>query len=508
MSKAVSHSNTVLVVDDSVTNRILLRGLLQAQGFEVKECSNGKECVALVEKEVPAIILLDIMMPEMNGLDACRLLREKHTRAELPIIMVSSLVEAGDVAEGLQNGANDYVNKPIDRRVLLARIESQLALSRAQMELVHQKQVVERALRLQNSLGNVLPEAILVHDEKGKIIYSNRQLEAACSGVVPQTIADTVPIIFGGVFSDRLAEHLNACLSNWELSVEFDLTESNGEFRSVRVVSRPVPLGNGRAERFWLFRDETEVRALQRRVSQQIKLDTVGLFAAGIAHNFNNILGGVLGAAELLSRMVGTNERAVRCVNLIRRGVDSGTRLTRKMGAITRRQASSGGSCDFQRVLDNATSSYQAVMAERIKFLLDVPAHLPQVKLADIQLLEVLASVVANAVESIEGLGEISIFVDWKPGASTLEVRITDTGCGMSDEVSSRLYEPFFSTKKLDKASGVSVEGRGLGLWNTYSLLKMNGGEMTIQSELGKGTEVFLKLPCDSQDPFATDAVA
>lgn len=489
--------DTVLVVDDHASNRTLLRGLLKANGYEVKECANGQECLNFVAQQVPAIILLDVMMPEVNGLEVCRLLRESHSRAELPIIMVSALGENQDVAQGLQVGANDYVNKPIDRLVLLARMESHLALSRAQRELLEQKRVVEHALRVQNSLGNVLPEIVLVHDERGAVIYSNQQLEREFTAAMPGTVSEIMRGIFKGVFAQPLSDKLQICMSNWEHSFECELSESNGTFRSVRVLSRPVPLGDGRVERLWLFRDETEMRELQRRVNQQVKLDTVGLFAAGIAHNFNNILGGILGASELLVRLVGDNEKALRCLKIIKRGVDAGMRLTRKMGAITLRQSSQQGSCDFQHVLENATSTYRTLMEDRISFIVDVPARLPPIKLADMQLLEILASVIANSVEAIEQNGEISIYVDWASGKNVLDVRIRDTGCGMSPETLARLYEPFFSTKKLDKASGVSVEGRGLGLWNAYSLLKMNGGEMQVQSEFSKGTQVELRLPCE-----------
>jgi two-component system NtrC family sensor kinase len=113
-------------------------------------------------------------------------------------------------------------------------------------------------------------------------------------------------------------------------------------------------------------------------------------------------------------------------------------------------------------------------------------------------LLEVLGSLITNAIESIEDVGEVSLKGKLDATGRFLDLTVVDTGCGMDDEVKSHLYEPFFSTKRVDRMSGVSVEGRGLGLWNTYNLLRMHQGDLHIESEAGKGTTVWVKLPCCS----------
>jgi two-component system NtrC family sensor kinase len=501
----MENQGAILVVDDSAPNRLLLRSILQGAGYRVSEAQNGRECLEQFQKTAPDMILLDIMMPELDGLTVCRMLRETHSKLELPIIMVTTLSEADDVAQGLKLGANDYLFKPIERQVLLARIENHLALVHAQRQVIEQKKAVERALKIQNCIGDALPEAVLVHDQQGSIVYFNAEVERLCGAGNVQSAEHVFETAYDGLFAANWTAAYRELLPHVHRNSEYQFESRLGN-RTIRIHSRPVALGNGEYQRVWVWRDETELKELERRASQRIKLDTVGLFAAGIAHNFNNIMGGVLGAAELLGRMNKDNERALRCVSVIKRGVESGMRLTRKMGTIHRRQGSTDRSAsDLRSLLDSILAGYRQLLSNRIELEVSLPPILPPIAISDPQLLEVIGSVVTNAIEAIEAEGRVVITGTMDPSGTALDLTVVDTGSGMPEGVKSRLYEPFFSTKRVDQMSGVSVEGRGLGLWNTYNLLRMHHGDLHIESEAGKGTTVWIKLPCCGP---RTDSVA
>jgi diguanylate cyclase (GGDEF)-like protein/PAS domain S-box-containing protein len=126
----------LLVVDDNEMNRDMLSRRLQRQGYAVTVSDNGAEALALIEKQTFALVLLDIEMPGLSGFEVLKKVRSRYSAIELPVIMVTARQQSRDMVEGLSLGANDYVTKPVDFPVAIARIETQLA-----------RRAAERALR-------------------------------------------------------------------------------------------------------------------------------------------------------------------------------------------------------------------------------------------------------------------------------------------------------------------------------------------------------------------------
>ncbi len=116
----------LLVVDDNEGNRDMLSRRLGKSGFNVEAVSSGREALERVAQGELDLVLLDVMMPGMSGLEVLKVLRERHSTTELPIIMATANSKSEDIVEALELGANDYVTKPIDFPIALARIESQL----------------------------------------------------------------------------------------------------------------------------------------------------------------------------------------------------------------------------------------------------------------------------------------------------------------------------------------------------------------------------------------------
>lgn len=121
-------AKTILLVDDSRTALMMSQMVLRSQrGFRFITASNGEEAVAKAAAERPDLILMDIMMPVMNGLEATRRIREIEALRDVPIIMLTTRSEMEYVEEGFQSGCNDYCHKPLDARELLSKIDSLLA---------------------------------------------------------------------------------------------------------------------------------------------------------------------------------------------------------------------------------------------------------------------------------------------------------------------------------------------------------------------------------------------
>ena len=119
----VSPSHRILVVDDLADNLFLLKTILEAEGYEVDTADNGNSALAKVESAPPDLILMDVMMPDMNGYEVTRQIRQNRSLPFMPILLVTAHGDA-DVIQGLASGANDFIRKPIEFDKLLSRIEA------------------------------------------------------------------------------------------------------------------------------------------------------------------------------------------------------------------------------------------------------------------------------------------------------------------------------------------------------------------------------------------------
>jgi class 3 adenylate cyclase len=126
---------SLLVVDDDAMNRDMLSRRLARHGYTVAVAEDGEQALKMIEGQKFDLVLLDIMMPGVSGLQVLDILRQRHSMADLPVIMATAKDESSDIVEALRRGANDYVTKPLDLPVVLARTESQLALKRAREEI-------------------------------------------------------------------------------------------------------------------------------------------------------------------------------------------------------------------------------------------------------------------------------------------------------------------------------------------------------------------------------------
>jgi diguanylate cyclase (GGDEF)-like protein len=124
----------ILIVEDDASLRLLLRMQLESEGFMVSEAENGRLALEWLERSTPDLVLLDVMMPEMDGYTTCRMIRKQRRLAQIPVIFLTAKDEAESKILSLDQGANDYLTKPYDRKELLLRVRNLLVLSRAQRD--------------------------------------------------------------------------------------------------------------------------------------------------------------------------------------------------------------------------------------------------------------------------------------------------------------------------------------------------------------------------------------
>ncbi len=126
---------SVLIVDDIITNIMILSAVLKKEGYDVYETTSGSEVVEIAKEVHPTLILLDIMMPEVDGFETCKILKEEESTKDIPIVFVTAKSDDNDKVKGLEMGAVDYITKPYFKKEVVARVKTNIDLEEAKMSL-------------------------------------------------------------------------------------------------------------------------------------------------------------------------------------------------------------------------------------------------------------------------------------------------------------------------------------------------------------------------------------
>ncbi len=146
----------ILVVDDVMSNVLLLRVLLTNEKFNIVTASNGHQAFEQVEKEHPDLILLDVMMPDLSGFEVAKQLKSRHETAEIPIIFLTALNSTADIVKGFQVGGNDFISKPFNKEELIIRVTHQISLVAAKRIIVAQTEELRKTIMGRDKLYSVI----------------------------------------------------------------------------------------------------------------------------------------------------------------------------------------------------------------------------------------------------------------------------------------------------------------------------------------------------------------
>ena len=280
------------------------------------------------------------------------------------------------------------------------------------------------------------------------------------------------------------------------LQVYTRLSPSGGMPRDVLLTLSPLRgPHNTLAGLSAICKDVTEERQLREQVLQAEKLRMVGEMAAGIAHNFNNVLTTILTRAQILA-LQGTDSTALqRGLNLIAQAASDGATIVRRLQQLARGSGTSEmAAFDLNTVVQEVVETTQPVWHDHarregrpVEVRLEL-MPLPQIVGRAAELREVLTNLLLNAVEAMPQGGQLTLR-SWIEGQEIC-VALSDTGVGMTPEVQRRLFDPFFTTK--------GVRGTGLGLSVSQALIRGHHGTLTAHGEVGRGTTFIIRLPVAS----------
>ncbi len=353
------------------------------------------------------------------------------------------------------------------------------------------------------ALHNASFGGIAIHDD-GVILECNQGL-SEISGFTQEELIGMDSLLLIAPHSRELV--LENIKTGYEKAYEVPGLRKNGEEYPLRLESRNIPY-KGKMMRCVELRDiseqkryEEERDRLQAQLLQSQKIESVGRLAGGVAHDFNNMLGVIMGHAELGQESLDPSAPAYADLEEIRKAAERSANLTRQLLAFARKQTIAPRVLDLNDAVAGMLKMVRRLIGEDIDLTWLPGSRLWPVKVDPSQLDQILANLCVNARDAIADVGKISIetadvrfdkaYCDDHPGFLPGEyvlLTVSDNGCGMSRETIPHIYEPFFTTKEQGK-------GTGLGLATVYGIVKQNCGFINVYSELGVGTSFKIYLP-------------
>lgn len=177
----------VLIVDDVVSNVLLLKILLANEKFQVCTASNGKDCIEISRKEHPDLILLDVMMPDLNGFDTAVILKKGEDTKDIPIIFLTALNTPQDLVHGFQVGASDFLTKPFNKEELVMRVTQQISLVAAKRIIEQQNQELRATLNNRDKMYSVI-----AHDLRSPMASIRMVLNLVVASISPETVGEEI----------------------------------------------------------------------------------------------------------------------------------------------------------------------------------------------------------------------------------------------------------------------------------------------------------------------------
>lgn len=283
--------------------------------------------------------------------------------------------------------------------------------------------------------------------------------------------------------------------------IEYRLRRADGEYRSILCSGAPrYEPGGAFAGYTASCMDITDLKRNQANVLANQKLESLGVLAGGIAHDFNNLLGSILAETELVLQDLSDGSSALDGVGRIRAVSIRAVEIVRELMAYAGQEGELFKPVDLSLLVGEMLQLLKIAISKRATFKVDLPGNLHAVLANAAQLRQVVMNLITNASEALgDGEGVISLSVaEIQAAADSSDVRdcdyirleISDTGCGMTEEIQSTIFDPFFTTK---------FAGRGLGLAAVQGIIRSHGGAINVLSAPGQGARFTILLPCTDQ---------
>jgi len=510
---------TVLVVDDSALNLDFISDILTRDGFEVRQAKSGRLALETVLAHTPDLILLDIMMPEMDGYEVCRRLKEDERTRDVPVIFIGSIEDGSERVQPFEVGGVDCISKPFRSEDLLARVRTHLALRKVQTRLEKQKakleqeiaerKKAERALResderLQSILDNS-PACIYIKDTQGRYRLVNRTFEKLFhvdrDSFIGKTDYDICSWEMAEAFHRNDLEVLNMGRSiqveeeayhddglHSYLSLKFPLFSMKGKIYAVCGISSDITV-----------RKQAELLLQQAKESAESANRAKSVFLANMSHELRTPLNVIHGFSQLMQRDSSLSNSSKRHLEAINRSGEHLLALINDVLEVSKIESGclnlKQGVFDLYPLLEDLDAMFKMrAEQKRLCFNIERQGSLPLLLVGDEgKLRQVLINLIGNAIKFTDQGGvtlrvgvdsdHSSVVEQGGRGQLALTFEVEDSGIGILPQEMDKLFHSFEQTM-----SGKSKGGTGLGLTISREYMCLMGGNLTARSVFGKGS--------------------
>ena len=506
---------SVLIIDDVADNFDVIESILSNQDYQLHYAANGQDAIANLDIFQPDLILLDVMMPIMDGYEVCERIKALSKWQAVPIIMVTALNSKEDIAKCLNAGANDFISKPLNSLEFKARVHSMLRIK-------EQHDRLERANALIHAQLEASLEGVIAVDEQGRLVVYNQKMCEICdlntiTANINHQELPLLPLLQAANPPQVITQILEETYDNPDQVIygELDVSKRTYEYFSSFVTSP-----NGKFLGFvWRFRDITDRKNYETNLHDakevaestlQVKSD----FLAMMSHEIRTPINGVLGMTELLA----TTSLDLEQNKFVQSIQTSGEILLTVINDIL----------DFSKLesqkllLEHLPIDIYGIIADTcallskqaeskgIRLYYQIDEKTPAYILGDpIRLRQILLNLASNAVKFTHA-GEVRLSVS--PSISppvtqpvflqaenelNLLFEVQDSGIGLSPAQLLKLFQPF---TQASIATTRQYGGTGLGLVICQKLVQMMGGQIWAESVANQGSTFFFVLPVTVTD--------
>jgi len=361
-----------------------------------------------------------------------------------------------------------------------------------QYELREQAKLNEKKYKI---LATVAPVGLFYTDVNGACVYVNEKW----SEIAGLSLNDALS---GGWFNAIHPEDRNKVYNEWNDAVKKGIPFKL-EYRFQCKDKTNWVFGQAIAEEdengnvmgyVGTITDITERKEAEYALTRSQKMDALGKLTGGIAHDYNNMLGVILGYSELLTSKLADNPALKKYAKEINDAGKRGTKLTEKLLSFSRHKKSISEPVDLNSLLKSESNMLEKTLTVSVNLTLDLAENLELIKVDSSDLENSIINLCINAGHAMEGAGDLIIKTrnTVLDGKCFVNLSIIDNGCGITNEDKEKIFDPFYSTK--------GDFGTGLGLSQVYGFVERSGGIITVESEVGEGTTFDILFPCSKEN--------
>jgi len=360
-------------------------------------------------------------------------------------------------------------------------------------DITEQRRTELQLLRFANAIHYAV-NPIQITDAEGKIIYVNPAYERVFGYSKDDLIGRNPNIVSSGKHSKRFWQKVWETISRGTVwRGEIVNRNKKGELMYIELIISPIIDPSGRVVGYLgSHRDITEKRHLEEQLIRSQKMENIGTLAAGIAHEVGNPLTSISSVVQVIQRTT-DDTFAKDKLELVKNQINRIAKIIRELVDFSRPSHYEEKWVDLNKMIREAVNiTKYGKKAQHIKFHVELQDEVPTIRVVPDQLIQVFINIIINALDAMEGQAG-SITLSSRSDKKNVYTVISDTGKGIEEDDLDKIFDPFYTTKKVG-------EGTGLGLWVSYGIIKNFGGTIRVDSVAGRGTSITISLPIKQKD--------